>query len=129
MAAAYGGISFTKGLGLGHAISHVLGALYHIQHGRGCALGLLCFIRANGKNCEKQFQELAWALGDRGDLEAAIIRLYKDLNLPTSFKDIGISKGDLKKISLETSNNAVNLAANPVSLTESRIHGLLQEFY
>jgi len=129
MAAAYGGISFTKGLGLGHAISHVLGAFYHIPHGRGCAGGLLCFIRASNKVCEQQFSELVWALGDSGDLETALIKLYHDLKLPARFRDIGIPEGDLKKVAFETSTSVVNLAANPVPLTEHQILALLKEFY
>ncbi|UCB46550.1 MAG: iron-containing alcohol dehydrogenase, partial [Spirochaetota bacterium] len=129
MAAAYGGISFTKGLGLGHAISHVLGAFHHIQHGRGCALGMLCFVRASKKACEKEFSEMAWLLDNSGDLEASLIKLYKDLKLPTRFMDIGIKEKDLEKIAFEASTNAVNLAANPVPLTENQILALLKEFY
>ena len=129
MAAAFGGIAFTKGLGLGHAIGHVLGAYYHIPHGRACALGLLCFVRANKKACQKQFSDLAWALDGSGDLEAALVRLYKDLNLPVRFRDIGIPEKDLKKIAFETSTNAVNLAANPLPMSEHKIFELLKEFY
>jgi alcohol dehydrogenase class IV len=129
MAAAFGGIAFTKGLGLGHAISHVLGAFQHVPHGRGCALGLLCFVRANRKVCQKQFSDLAWALDGSDDLEAALVQLYKDLNIPVRFKDIGIAEKDLGKIAFETSTNAVNLAANPVHLSEHEILELLREFY
>jgi 4-hydroxybutyrate dehydrogenase len=129
MAATYGGIAFTKGLGLGHAISHVLGAFHHIPHGRGCAVGLLCFVRANKKVCEKQFHDLAWALGESSDLEEALARLFKDLNIPTRFKDVGILETDLKRIAFETSTNAVNLAANPVALSEHQILQLIREFY
>jgi aldehyde:ferredoxin oxidoreductase len=129
MAAAYGGIAFTKGLGLGHAISHVLGAFHHIPHGRGCAVGLLCFVRANKKACERQFLDLSWALGDSDDLEAALERLFKDLNVPARFRDIGVKETDLKRIAFETSTNAVNLAANPAALTRHRILELLNEFY
>jgi alcohol dehydrogenase class IV len=128
-AAAYGGISFSKGLGLGHAISHVLGAYYHIPHGRGCALGLLCFVRASREACREQFSELSWALGSSGDLESALISLYQDLNLPTRFRDVGIPAGDLGKIAFEVSTNAVNLAANPVPLSDHQILALLKEFY
>jgi len=129
MAAAFGGIAFTKGLGLGHAISHVLGAFQHVPHGMGCALGLLCFVRANRKACQKQFSDLAWALDGSDDLEAALIRLYKALNLPVCFRDIGIPEKDLKRIAFETSTNAVNLAANPVPMSKRKIFELLKEFY
>lgn len=129
MAAAFGGISFTKGLGLGHAISHVLGAFYHVPHGRGCALGLLCFVRASRKVCQKQFSDLAWAMDKSDDLEAALLRLYKDLRMPIRLRDIGIPEEGLKKIAFETSTNTVNLAANPVPVSERHILGLLREFY
>jgi aldehyde:ferredoxin oxidoreductase len=129
MAAAYGGISFVKGLGLGHAISHVLGAMLHISHGRGCAMGLLCFVRANRSACEQQFSELDWALGGSGGLEEALKALYSDLGLPTMLRDGGVPENRLKEIAFETSNNAVNLAANPVPLNERKILELLKTFY
>lgn len=129
MAAAFGGIAFTKGLGLGHAIGHVLGAYYYIPHGRACALGLLCFVRANKKVCQKQFLDLGWALDRSDDLEAALLRLFRDLNVPVRFRDIGIAEKDLKRIAFETSTNAVNLAANPVPLSEYQVLQLLKEFY
>ncbi len=129
MAAAFGGICFTKGLGLGHAISHVLGAYYHTPHGKGCALGLLCFVRANKKVCQEQFLELAWALDHSSELETALVRLYNDLNIPLRLRDIGIPEESLKKIAFETSTNAVNLAANPLPIAEHQILELLKEFY
>lgn len=129
MAAAFGGIAFTKGLGLGHAIGHVLGAYYHIPHGKACALGLLCFVRANKKVCQKQFLDLGWALDGSEDLEGALLRLFRDLNIPVRFKDIGIPEKDLKQIAFETSTNAVNLAANPLPVSEHQILELLKEFY
>jgi alcohol dehydrogenase class IV len=129
MAAAYGGISFTKGLGLGHAISHVLGANFHIPHGRGCALGLLCYIRAAKEQAGQQFADLAWALGSPGDLEDAVISLYRDLDLPVRIGDLGIPRKDVCRIAGEVSTNVVNLAANPVPLNETQIERLLVEFF
>jgi alcohol dehydrogenase len=129
MAASFGGISFAKGLGLGHAISHVLGAFYHLPHGLGCALGLLCFVRAAKTVCRLQFRELAWALDNSEELEDALLRLYTDLKIPLRLRDGGIPEQDLAKIAFETSLNAVNLAANPVHLGERRILSLLKEFY
>lgn len=129
MAAAFGGIAFTKGLGLGHAIGHVLGAYYHIPHGNACALGLLCFVRANKTVCQKQFLDLARALNGLDDLEAALEGLFKDLNIAIRFRDVGIPEAGLKEIAFETSTNAVNLAANPLPLSEHQILKLLKEFY
>jgi alcohol dehydrogenase class IV len=129
MAAAFGGISFSKGLALGHAVSHVLGAFHHVSHGTGCALGLLCHVRANAKVCGEQFEDLAWALDRSRDLEAALHRLYEDLKVPARMRDIGVKEDELELIAFEASTNTVNLAANPQAVTEHRIYELLKEFY
>ena len=129
LAASFGGICFTKGLGLGHAVSHVLGAFNHIPHGRGCALGLLCFVRANAEVCRDQFRELSWMLDRTEDLEGALAGLYRDLDIPLSLREAGIGEDELPRIAFETSLNVVNLAANPATVSESRILELLQGMY
>jgi aldehyde:ferredoxin oxidoreductase len=129
MAAINGGICFTKGLGIGHAIAHVLGAHYHISHGKGVAVGLLCFVKANKEACQEQFSDLAWALNRSDDLETALLKLYKDLNVPSRLRDIEIPEKDLKKIAFETSRDAANLASNPSPVSESRILEALKGYY
>jgi aldehyde:ferredoxin oxidoreductase len=129
MAASFGGIAFTKGLGLGHAISHVLGAFHHVSHGLGCALGLLCFTRINQNACEEQFGELSWALDRGNDLEKSIRALFSSLKIPTRLQDIGIAEDDLPRLAFEASLNTVNLAANPEPVTERRILNILKAFY
>ena len=136
MAAAFGGLAINKGLGLGHAISHVLGAHYHIPHGRACAMGLLCFVQAGKETYKKQsphlrspFSDLAWALDQSQDLEAALVKLFTDLNMPLRLRDIGIPEEDLKKIAFETTKDVANLVSNPGTLSEHQILELLKEFY
>jgi len=129
MAAAFGGIALYKGLGLGHAISHVLGAHYHVPHGRGCAMGLLCFVRANKQVCQKQFSDLAMALAQSDDLEVTFVKLLEDLDIPTRFRDVGIPEKDLPKIAFETTMDGANLASNPRPLSEANILELLEKFY
>ena len=136
MAATFGGIAITKGLGLGHAIGHVLGAHYHVPHGKACAMGLLCFVRAGKEAYQKQFlpgrspfADLAWALDHSDDLEAAMVKLYKDLGVPSRLKDLDIPEKDLGKIAFETTKDVANITANPVILSEHQILALLKEFY
>lgn len=129
MAAINGGICFTKGLGIGHAIAHVLGARYHISHGKAVALGLLCFVRANKEACQEQFSDVAWALDRSDDLETGLVKLYKQLNLPSRLRDFEIPKGDLKTIAFETSKDAANLASNPMTVSESGILQVLRDYY
>ncbi len=129
MAAIYGGLAFSKGLGIGHAITHVLGSHYHIPHGRAATIGLLCFVRANRKACQEAFSDLAWALNRSTDLEKALLKLYKELNISTRLRDVGISEKDLKKIAFFASRDAVNIATNPTPINERGILKILKEWY
>jgi len=129
MAAALGGIAIDKGLGLGHAIGHVLGAHYHIPHGRSCAMGLLCFVRVNKKVCQEQFLDLARALDGSDDLETALVKLYAYLDVATRLRDCGIPREGLERIAFETTKDVANLVGNPVTPNEHQILELLKEFY
>jgi len=129
MAAIYGGLSFAKGLGIGHAIAHALGAHYHISHGKAATIGLLCFVRANKEACQESFSELAWALDQSDDLENALVKLYGDLNIPTRLRDLGVSEEDLKSIAFYASKDVVNIATNPSAISQHRILELLKGFY
>ena len=129
MAAIYGGLAFSKGLGIGHAITHVLGSHYHIPHGRAATFGLLCFVRANQKACQETFSDLAWMLNRSTDLEKALLRLYGDLNISANLKDIGIAEKDLEKIAFFASRDAVNITTNPTAIGESGILKALKEMY
>jgi len=129
MAAINGGVAFSKGLGLGHAIGHALGAQYHLSHGKALAVSLLCFVRTNQEVCKNEFLDLALALNRSEDLESALVRLYKDLNLPIRFKDLRITEEGLKTIAFEVGKDAANLAGNPVPVNDRRIIEILKEFY
>jgi aldehyde:ferredoxin oxidoreductase len=129
MAAIYGGLAFSKGLGIGHAITHVLGSHYHIPHGRAATIGLLCFVRANQKACREAFSDLAWMLNKSADLEKALLKFYKELNISTRLRDMGVSEGDLEKIAFYSSRDAVNIATNPASISGSGILKTLKEWY
>jgi aldehyde:ferredoxin oxidoreductase len=129
MAAIYGGLSFSKGLGIGHAITHVLGAHYHISHGKGATIGLLCFVRANHKACKEAFADLARVLDGSDNLEKALLNLYKDLDISLRLKNMGIPEEHLRKIAFYAFRDAVNIATNPSPVTESRILDVLKGCY
>jgi len=129
MAAICGGIAFLKGLGIGHAITHVLGAHYHMPHGRAAIYGLLCFVKANKETCKEQFIDMAQLLNRSNDLEEGLLDFYKKLDIPISLKALGIPKDDLKKIAFYTSRDAVNMATDPTSVSQQKILELLLEIY
>ncbi len=129
MAAINGGVCFSKGLGIGHAIGHVLGAHYHISHGKALAVSLLCFARGNEKACKEEFEDLAWTLDRSTDLETALIKLYQDLNMPTRLRDFNIPETDLAKIAFDVTKDVPNMVGNPMPVEEQEILRLLKEFY
>ena len=129
MAAICGGIAFLKGLGIGHAITHVLGAHYHMPHGRAAIYGLLCFVKANKELCREQFIDMAQLLSRSNDLEEALQEFYQKLDIPVNLKALGIPKDDLRKIAFYTSRDAVNMATDPTSMGEQKILELLLEIY
>jgi aldehyde:ferredoxin oxidoreductase len=129
MAAICGGLAFLKGLGMGHAITHVLGAHYHIPHGRAAIYGLLCFVKANKETCKEQFTDMAQLLNRSNDLEESLLEFYEKLDIPIRLKALGIPKDDLKKIAFYASRDAVNMATDPTSISQQRILELLLEIY
>jgi alcohol dehydrogenase class IV len=129
MAAICGGLAFLKGLGIGHAITHVLGAHYHMPHGRAAIYGLLCFVKANKETCKEQFIDMAQLLNRSDDLEEGLLEFYRTLDIPISLKALGVPKEDLKKVAFYTSRDAVNMATDPTSISQQKILELLQEIY
>jgi aldehyde:ferredoxin oxidoreductase len=129
MAAICGGIAFLKGLGIGHAITHVLGAHYHMPHGRAALYGLLCFVKANQETCKEQFVDMAQLLNRSNNLEESLFEFYRKLDIPISLKAHGIPKDDLKKIAFYASRDAVNMATDPTSISQQKMFELLLEIY
>ena len=129
MAALCGGLAFLKGLGIGHALTHVLGAHYHLPHGRAAIYGLLAFVRANRETCRDPFTDLAQMLTRVNDLEEGLLDFYGKLDIKVSLKDEGIPREDLEKIAFFTSRDAVNMATDPTTPGRRRILELLEEMY
>ncbi len=98
-AATMAGMAFTQaGLGMAHAIAHSLGGLFHISHGRLCAMVLPAVISCNAHMCAARYAALARGAGLTGAAEAVavrnlkngIVRLRKELGMPQNLKEAGI---------------------------------------
>lgn len=129
MAAICGGLAFLKGLGLGHALTHAIGAHYHLPHGRAAIFGLLGFVMANKETCRDAFMDMAYLINRSDDLEAALRWLYRELNIDLRLKSYGLSREALREIAFYTSRDAVNMATDPTSPGQSKILELLTAMY
>lgn len=129
MAAMHGGMALLKGLSLAHAVSHAIGAHFHIPHGLGVGIGLVCFVRANKERCAAGFAELARALDGSDDLEAALLKLCADVNMSYRLRDLGLKEDDVRRLAFHVSKEVALVVSNPVPLSDQRILELLEGIY
>lgn len=88
------GIGFLKGLGLVHAISHMVGAEYDTQHGLTNAIILPVVLRYNLLDMPEKSRNIAQVMGfDDTSPQAVIARveaLLDQIGIPKSLAEIGV---------------------------------------
>ncbi len=102
MAALEGGLTFQKGLGAVHSLSHALGALKSpsLHHGTLNAVLLPAVLRFNEPAAGEKFAALrrAMGLGEGADIAAFIEDLNRRLGLPGSLSAMGLDRGVFEAI-------------------------------
>jgi alcohol dehydrogenase class IV len=92
--ACLAGVSFLKGLGLVHAISHMVGAEFDTHHGLTNAVVLPAVLRYNAPAIEGKLPAMCRALGlQQADFEAfhsAICALLDQLAIPVTLFELGV---------------------------------------
>ncbi|MFE1602968.1 iron-containing alcohol dehydrogenase [Methylobacterium sp. ID0610] len=95
MAALEGGMTFQKGLGAVHSMSHALGGRQTrpLHHGTLNAVILPHVLRFNAPACTEKYEALRGAMGlaPGADLAAAIEALNGDLGLPRTLGEMGVT--------------------------------------
>lgn len=95
MAALQGGMTFQKGLGAVHAMSHALGGLSspRLHHGTLNAVILPAVLRFNEQSNETKYRALKAAMGlsANADLAVEITKLNSQLGLPKSLSAMGLT--------------------------------------
>lgn len=88
------GIAFAKGLGLTHAISHMVGAEFDTQHGLTNAIVLPVVLRFNLPGLEHKVRRMAEIMQIEDHSEAAFIAriegILDALDIPKSLSEIGV---------------------------------------
>ncbi len=92
--ACLAGISFLKGLGLVHAISHMVGAEYDTHHGLTNAVVLPAVLRYNAPALEDKLPAMSRALGlqqaDYETFHATICGFLDQLAIPVKLSELGV---------------------------------------
>ena len=139
VAAAMAGIAFSQaGLGLCHALSHSLGGLFHVPHGRLNAIILPAVIGCNAHAVGKKYAELARAAGLGGsadtiairNLRSGLMRLRQDLELPQTLVQAGIPARDVwNRVGAIVKSTLEDpcCATNPVQPDDFLVRRILEE--
>ncbi|BES64596.1 alcohol dehydrogenase EutG [Gottschalkiaceae bacterium SANA] len=109
---ALAALAFSQtGVGIAHAISHPLGAEFHISHGVANAILLPEAIRFNRVVCEGDYKQIAKALGME-DAEVGIRKWLSLLPIPKTLSQAGYERGHEESI-LEKTFLSRSLKKNP----------------
>ena len=96
------GVAFLKGLGMVHAISHMVGAEFDTQHGLTNAVLLPAVLRFNAPAIGPKVAPMCQAMGLEGnDFEtfyAAVSRLLDHCGIPRSLAEIGVTADRIDSI-------------------------------
>tara|TARA_B100000780_G_scaffold79002_1_gene53585 strand:- start:2769 stop:3968 length:1200 start_codon:yes stop_codon:yes gene_type:complete len=118
VASCLGGIAFIKGLGLVHAIAHMVGAEYNTHHGLTNAIILPTVLRFNLPNMEEKVKRMAEVMQfEDHSVDSFIFNIEKILDrikIPKSLHEIGIPKDCAHRI-------AKKAMADSAFLTNPRI--------
>lgn len=125
-----GGIAFLKGLGLVHAISHMVGAEFDTQHGLTNAVVLPVVLRFNLPGQELKVQRMAQAMGLENTSTESFIRhiecLLDDINIPNSLSDLDIPMASAQRLAEKSILDSA-AQTNPRTATVAEISTLIEE--
>src|SRR5699024_4499627 len=93
-AASMGSVSFQKGLGAVHAVSHPVGVFHHVHHGLTNAIALPYVMRHNEAAIKDRMGPVAAALGlEEGTFDAVfewVLAFRRQLGMPHTFAEVDV---------------------------------------
>ena len=124
------GISFLKGLGFVHAISHMVGAEFDTQHGLTNAIVLPAVLRFNEKVISEKVPIMCQAMNlknkDFDYFYQSICELLNQLDIPKNLKDIGIKESSLNSLSKKALTDSA-FATNPRTATLQEMKNIISQ--
>jgi alcohol dehydrogenase class IV len=130
MASLQGGLTFQKGLGAVHSMSHPLGGIKSpvLHHGTLNAVILPAVLRFNELYCTEKFAELKIAMGvpNGTSLDRFIENLNQKLNLPKSLSAMGVTR-EIIPAMVEGALKDHSSASNPRPLSKKDFELLFEE--
>lgn len=129
MGSCLAGISFLKGLGLVHAISHMIGAEFNTQHGLTNAIVLPVVLRFNLPDQEIKVKRMADAMGlthhSAEHFITEIENLLDEIGIPKSLGEIGVPLDCAERIAGKAALDSA-AATNPLTANTRDIQTLIE---
>ena len=139
MASTMAGMAFTRaGLGLCHAMSHTLGGMFHLPHGRLNGILLPAIVGTNSPAVSAKYARIARSAGFGGgadtvsvrNLKNGLLRLRKELDMPATLAQAGVAPrevwqaaGDIVQATLRDPC----CKTNPVRVEDFTVRRVLEE--
>lgn len=124
------GVAFLKGLGLVHALSHMVGATYNTHHGLTNAIILPVVLRFNQQAISARLKPVSQALDlpDSGfeTFYAAICQKLDSLDIPKSLSALGVQHVDVPVIARKALADPAR-ATNPCDSSLEQLEALLTQ--
>ena len=129
VASCLGGVSFIKGLGLVHAIAHMVGAEFNTHHGLTNAIILPAVLRYNLPNMEEKVMRMAQAMQYKDHTVNHFIesmeKILDRIKIPKGLNEIGVPEDCIERIS-EKSMIDTAFGTNPRSATLDDVRELVK---
>lgn len=130
MGSMMGAMSFQKGLGAVHALSHPLGAVkgLRLHHGTLNAVFLPAVLRFNKSVVGDKYPRVAQAMGlpENTDIADAISKLNAKIGIPASLREMGVTDDLLDGIAVAATKDHAH-PTNPRTPTVAEYRKLLDE--
>jgi len=124
------GVSFLKGLGLVHAISHMVGAVYNTQHGLTNAIILPKILKYNEDTIQQKVNSMHFSLfkrlGNFDEFYNKICCLLDELNIPNSLGSIQVKDDRINELAIKSSKDSAALT-NPKKASISELEIIIKE--
>jgi alcohol dehydrogenase class IV len=128
-ASIMGAIAFDKGLGTGHAVSHAIGGMFKVHHGRVIGTLLPYVLEFNRPRIKEKMARAARYLDLPGQDFTAFVNWVTDLKiemgLPANLSELGIRNQHIPDIAQKALEDA-NIHTNPVKMDAQKTMDLLK---
>ena len=125
-----GGISFLRGLGMVHSISHMVGADYDTHHGMTNAVVLPSVLRFNAPAIEDKIPPMAQAIGlDDPTFDTfyeAVCNRLDQLKIPKTLAEIGVPPDCVATIAVKAIQDSAAMT-NPRQASVSEFQTVIED--